>query len=119
MTIFKPGFALCVAMLAAGTARAGDFSIESAELAGGEFGRAQVSDSFGCHGQNISPSIRWSGVPEGTQSYLLTMFDADAPTRRRAPASGTGSSPTYRRRRMASRPVRAMTLPDCRRVPSR
>ncbi|WP_318834627.1 YbhB/YbcL family Raf kinase inhibitor-like protein [Burkholderia cepacia] len=80
MTIVKPGFALCVAMLAAGTARAGDFSIESAELAGGAFGRAQVSDSFGCHGQNISPSIRWSGVPEGTQSYLLTMFDADAPT---------------------------------------
>ncbi|ABB12885.1 phospholipid-binding protein, PBP family [Burkholderia lata] len=67
-------------MIAAGTVQAGDFSIESAELAGGAFDQAQVSNSFGCHGQNISPSIRWSGVPEGTQSYLLTMFDADAPT---------------------------------------
>lgn len=80
MKTFKPGFALCVAMIAAGTARAGDFSIESAELAGGAFDPAQVSDNFGCHGQNISPSIRWRGAPEGTQSYLLTMFDADAPT---------------------------------------
>ncbi|VWD42296.1 YbhB/YbcL family Raf kinase inhibitor-like protein [Burkholderia lata] len=80
MKTFKPVCALCAVMIAAGTARAGDFSIESAELAGAGFGHAQVSDSFGCHGQNISPSIRWSGVPEGTQSYLLTMFDADAPT---------------------------------------
>ncbi|AYQ42366.1 YbhB/YbcL family Raf kinase inhibitor-like protein [Burkholderia lata] len=67
-------------MIAVGTARAGDFSIESAELAGGAFDHAQVSSSFGCHGQNISPSIRWTDAPAGTQSYLLTMFDADAPT---------------------------------------
>jgi Raf kinase inhibitor-like YbhB/YbcL family protein len=80
MKTFKPGFTLCAAMIATGTAQAADFSIESAELAGGVFDQAQVSGSFGCHGRNISPSIRWSGVPAGTQSYLLTMFDADAPT---------------------------------------
>ncbi|WP_063962875.1 YbhB/YbcL family Raf kinase inhibitor-like protein [Burkholderia paludis] len=80
MKIFKPGFALCVAMIVAGTARAGDFSIESVELAGRAFDDAQISDGFGCHGRNVSPSIRWHDAPEGTQGYLLTMFDADAPT---------------------------------------
>lgn len=80
MKTFKPGFALCVAMIAVGTARAGDFSIASVELAGGAFDHAQVSGSFGCHGENVSPSIRWTDAPAGTQSYLLTMFDADAPT---------------------------------------
>ncbi|WP_244107099.1 YbhB/YbcL family Raf kinase inhibitor-like protein [Burkholderia sp. BCC0419] len=80
MKIFEAGFALCAVLSVVGPARAADFSIDSAELAGRTFGDAQVSDSFGCRGNNISPSIQWRGEPEGTQSYLLTMFDADAPT---------------------------------------
>ena len=80
MKKFRLFFVLYATLLAAGTARAGDFSIESVELAGNSFDNAQVSGSFGCHGQNISPAIRWTGEPKGTQSYLITMFDADAPT---------------------------------------
>jgi Raf kinase inhibitor-like YbhB/YbcL family protein len=35
----------------------------------------------GCSaGQNISPQISWTAGPPGTQSYVLTMFDPDAPT---------------------------------------
>ena len=30
-----------------------------------------------CSGENFSPPLTWSGAPEGTASYLLTMVDPD------------------------------------------
>ena len=37
-------------------------------------------NQFGCTGGNISPGLKWSGAPEGTKSYAITVYDSDAPT---------------------------------------
>jgi Raf kinase inhibitor-like protein, YbhB/YbcL family len=42
--------------------------------------RAQAFNGFGCNGGNKSPSLSWSGAPKGTQSYIVTVYDPDAPT---------------------------------------
>lgn len=49
-------------------------------VAGGRIGAAQVWNRDGCHGGNVSPALRWSGVPHGTRSLVLELFDSDAPT---------------------------------------
>ena len=47
---------------------------------GKRLNRAQVYAGYGCNGGNLSPALQWKGVPVGTRSFALTVFDPDAPT---------------------------------------
>ena len=41
----------------------------------------QLSGRMGVDGgRDISPQVSWTAGPEGTQSYVVTVFDPDAPT---------------------------------------
>lgn len=40
----------------------------------------QRSGIFGAGGSDISPDLSWSQVPPGTQSFVVSMYDPDAPT---------------------------------------
>ncbi len=57
------------------------FTLSSPDFAeGGRIGEAQVFNSFGCGGRNVSPALSWTNPPAGTASFALHMYDPDAPT---------------------------------------
>lgn len=75
--LMRLAFAVC---LAAGPALA-ELTLTSPDFTvGGPLSEAQVLDGFGCSGGNTSPALNWSGAPEGTKSFVLTVYDPDAPT---------------------------------------
>jgi Raf kinase inhibitor-like YbhB/YbcL family protein len=37
-----------------------------------------IPDRYTADGEDVSPPLEWSGVPEGTQGYVLTCTDPDA-----------------------------------------
>jgi len=56
------------------------FTLTSTDLKNGAFADGQVLNTFGCSGNNVSPQLSWTNAPAGTKSFVLTMFDPDAPT---------------------------------------
>jgi Raf kinase inhibitor-like YbhB/YbcL family protein len=61
---------------------AATFTVTSTTITdGAPFPAEQMSGAFGVPGgQDISPQLSWSGAPEGTKSYAVTVYDPDAPT---------------------------------------
>jgi Raf kinase inhibitor-like YbhB/YbcL family protein len=56
------------------------FKLTSSTIKAGTLANEQVFNGFGCSGQNVSPALKWSGAPAGTQSFAVTVYDPDAPT---------------------------------------
>jgi Raf kinase inhibitor-like YbhB/YbcL family protein len=66
-------------MLLAGSAWA--FELSSPDIAEGKtLSAAQVANTFGCTGGNLSPALNWKNAPAGTRSFAVTVYDPDAPT---------------------------------------
>ena len=65
---------------AAAQAQTGAFTLSSPDLRSGSFDNQFVLNGFGCKGDNVSPALQWSNVPEGTKSLSLLVHDPDAPT---------------------------------------
>ena len=61
-------------------ALASDFKVEVPAFADGVLKPAQFAGVMGCTGDNVSPVVQWSGAPEGTKSFVVTLYDKDAPT---------------------------------------
>ncbi|MHA7685702.1 YbhB/YbcL family Raf kinase inhibitor-like protein [Cupriavidus sp. PET2-C1] len=75
--------AASVALVATCAASAEEFAITSSDIRDGKILNEQALSEgygFGCKGGNFSPALAWSGAPKGTKSYLLTIYDPDAPT---------------------------------------
>jgi Raf kinase inhibitor-like YbhB/YbcL family protein len=57
------------------------FTVTSTDVREGEqMPKAHMSGKFGAGGQDSSPQLAWSGFPPETRSFVVTMFDPDAPT---------------------------------------
>ncbi len=44
------------------------------------FTNKHILNGFGCEGENVFPTIKWSDLPVDTKSIAVTIHDPDAPT---------------------------------------
>ena len=80
--------AVVVAFGALSASGAQSMEVTSAEIhKGATIKNEQVFKGFGCTGDNISPSLSWSGAPKGTK---VLPSPSTIQTRRPAAVGGTG-----------------------------
>ncbi len=81
-TVGVAALALAASLFASGSAlAAGKFALSSPDVKkGAPIDMEQVFNGFGCTGKNVSPELKWSGVPEKAKSLALSVYDPDAPT---------------------------------------
>lgn len=73
--------ATLMATAVATPALADGFTLTSPDIAEGQqLSSDFVFQGFGCEGGNMAPTLAWSGAPEGTESFAITVYDPDAPT---------------------------------------
>src|SRR6202167_283529 len=83
--LFMAGAASLTLGFAATTANAaGLFTLESKTFADGKMMPKKVANSAAnsnnnpnCVGENVSPELHWSNVPDGTKSFVLLMSDPE------------------------------------------
>lgn len=80
--LFAAVAAIVTVGFAAGTAdAAGLFTLESKTFADGKMMPKKVannaSNNPNCVGENVSPELHWSNVPDGAKSLVLLMFDPE------------------------------------------
>lgn len=57
------------------------FEVTSSDVQDGEkLSMPHVSGIFGSGGEDVSPQLSWSGFPAETKSFVVTVYDPDAPT---------------------------------------
>jgi Raf kinase inhibitor-like YbhB/YbcL family protein len=72
--------AVALSMSAASAAFA-EMKVSSDEVKNhGTSPKSMEANIFGCDGGNMSPSLKWTGAPEGTKSFAINLYDPDAPT---------------------------------------
>lgn len=80
MRSFKICLVLLLATLATGPALLA-LELTSSDVSdGATMDKRHEFQGFGCDGENLSPALAWSDVPDGTKSFAVTAYDPDAPT---------------------------------------
>lgn len=67
-------------VVAEGAGASPAFTVGSPDMADGKVARAQFANVMGGDGDNTSPRIEWHNAPANARSFVVTLYDPDAPT---------------------------------------